>query len=298
MAIVNYREDIRISGEVLSRTSENYRKIRNTWRFMFGVLSDFDPVKDDVADNDLREIDLFILHRLEEVKQKIFQSYKDFEYHTICHTISNFFTIELSSFYLNVMKDILYCETGDSQVRRAARSVIYNLLKDTLLIMAPILTFTTEEAWKYLPAFPGKEESIHLQLFPEVNEKYLDSGLIDKEKWERILTLRDRILKEIEEARNEKLIGDSLEAEINLQLDGTFFDLFSANPGLFKEICVVSKVSAEKTAEEKITVKKSTGSKCLRCWNWFEEDTSGNAFPEICPRCSRVIEEMNLETEK
>ncbi len=298
VAMVNYREDIRISGEVLSRTSENYRKIRNTWRFMFGVLAGFNPVKDREEDKNLRDIDLFILHRLEEVKQKILQSYKDFEYHTICHTISNFFTIELSSFYMNVLKDILYCETGNSQVRRAARSVIYKLLKDTLLIMAPILTFTAEEAWKYLPAFPGKEESVHLQLFPEVEEKYLDPGLVDKEKWERILTLRDRILKEIEEARNKKIIGDSLEAEIILQLDDTYYGLVSANLGLFKEISVVSKVTAEKAAEEKITVKKSTGSKCPRCWNWYEEDTSGNPFPEICPRCSQVIEEMNLEPEK
>jgi isoleucyl-tRNA synthetase len=122
--------------------------------------------------------------------------------------------------------------------------------------------------------------------------------LIDKEKWERILNLRDRILKEIEEARSEKIIGDSLEAEIYLQLDDTYYDLFSTAPGLFKEICVVSKVTAEKAAEEKITVKKSTGSKCLRCWNRYEEDTSGNTFPEICPRCSQVIEEMNLETER
>lgn len=298
VAMVNYREDIRISDEVLARASESYRKIRNTWRFMFGVLADFDPVKDSVAEKNLREVDLFILYKLQEVKKKVQQSYKDFEYHIIYHTISNFFTIELSSFYLNFMKDNLYCNSTDSRTRKAAQTVIFKLLKDTLLIMAPILTFTTEEAWEHLPAFPGKEDSVHLHLFPEVEEKFLQPGFIDIEKWDKMLALRDRILKEIEEARNQKIIGDSLEAEINLQLDNHFYDLVSTNPDLFKEICVVSTINTEKSTEEKITVKKSKGSKCPRCWNWFEEDTSANKFPEICPRCSQVTEEMNRDPAK
>lgn len=298
VAMVNYREDIRISDEVLARTSESYRKIRNTWRFMLGVLEGFDPKKDMVADEDLREVDLFILHKLQEIKQKVLQSYKDFEYHIIYHTISNFFTIELSSFYLHFIKDNLYCNTEDSPTRKAARTAIFKLLKDTLLIMAPILSFTAEEAWEHLPAFPGQEASVHLHLFPEVEEQYLKPEKIDEEKWSNILALRDRILKEIEEARNLKVIGDSLEAEINLQLDDHFYDLVSGNIDLFKEICVVAKVNAAKSTEEKITVKKSQGSKCLRCWNWYEEDTSGNRFPEICPRCAQVVEEMNFDPEK
>jgi isoleucyl-tRNA synthetase len=298
VAMVNYREDIRISDEVLARTSESYRKIRNTWRFMLGVLEDFDPEQDNAADENLREVDLFILHKLQEIKQKVLQSYKDFEYHVIYHTISNFFTIELSSFYLNFIKDNLYCNTKASPTRKAAQTAIFKILKDTLLIMAPILTFTAEEAWEHLPSFPGKEKSVHLQLFPEIEKKYLEPGKIDKEKWEKILALRDRILKEIEEARSLKVIGDSLEAELNLQLDDNFYDVVSGNIELFKEITVVAKINATKSTEEKITVKKSEGNKCLRCWNWYEEDTSGNQFPEICPRCAQVVEEMNLDPEK
>lgn len=298
IAMVNYREDVRISDEVLARTAESYRKIRNTWRFMLGVLADFDPAKHSVTDEQFREIDLFLLYKLQEIKKKALEAYRDFEYHVLHHIISNFFTIELSSFYLNVMKDNLYCNVGDAPIRRAAQTVIYKALHDTLLIMAPILTFTAEEAWEFVPKFPGKEESVHLHLFPQVEEKYLAPGIIDTAKWDNIQQLRDRILKEIEEARNQKIIGDSLEAEITLRLDDRFYDLAAANIDLFKEISVVSGFKVEKAAVEKITVAKAKGSKCPRCWNWFTEDTSGNKFPEICPRCAQAIKEMHVDADK
>ena len=298
VSMVNYREDMRVSEEVLDRASESYRKIRNTWRFMFGVLAGFDPEKDSVEAKDFREVDLFILYKLQDLKKKILQSYRDFEYHVIYHTISNFFTVELSSFYLNFLKDILYCDSGNSKKRRAARTVIFKLLKDTLLLMTPILSFTCEEAWEHLPDFKGKEESVHMHTFPEVEEKYAAPGIVDMEKWDKIIEMRDKILKVIEAARNGKLIGDSLEAAVSLELDDDYYDLVSGNVDIFKEIAVVSKIDVKKAAAEKISVEKSSGSKCPRCWNWFEEDTSGNKFPEICPRCAAVVEEMNFDPEK
>ncbi len=293
VAMVNYREDVKVGSELLERVSESYRKIRNTWRFMFGVLADFDPEKDGVRDEELREIDLFMLNRLQELKQRILQAYKDYDYHVIYHTISNFFTLDLSSFYLNVMKDNLYCNPSGSVLRRAAQHVIFKLLKDTLILMAPILSFTTEEAWEHVPTFKGKEASVHLHLFPKPEENYLNT--IDKDKWNKIMALRDKILKEIEETRNQKLIGDSLEAEITLELEDNSYALVSGNVDLFREISVISKINVIKSSREKITVEKSKGSKCPRCWNWFEEDTSKNKFPELCPRCSRVTAEMNVE---
>lgn len=293
VAMVNYREDIRIGNELLDRISESYRKLRNTWRFMLGVLADFDPAKDAVKDEGFGELDRFILDKLQQIKQRILQAYGDYDYHVIYHTISNFFTVDLSSFYLNLMKDNLYCNASTSAGRRAAQTVIFKLLKDTLLIMAPLLSFTSEEAWQHLPAFDGKEESIHLHLFPQVEEQYL--GTVDRDRWEKILTVRDRILKEIEEARNEKIIADSLEAEVNLALADNDYDLVSQNIDLFKAICGVSKIEVKKAAAEKITVEKSQGQKCPRCWNWFYEDTSSHRFPELCPRCGRVTEEIGID---
>jgi len=293
VAMVNYREDVKVGQELLTRVTESYRKIRNTWRFMFGVLNDFDPLKDTVEDDKLREVDLYILSKLQEVKTKIMQAYDDFEYHVIYHTISNFFTVDMSSFYLNFIKDNLYCNIPGAVSRKASQTVIFKLLKETLLIMAPILSFTSEEAWEFVPQFQGKEKSIHLHLFPEIEKHYLDA--VDHNKWENILQLRDKILKEIEEARNAKVIGDSLEADIRLELPEDLYKLVKENQELYKEICVVSGIDVSSGSEEKIDVKKFTGNKCPRCWNWFKEEDSNDTFTELCPRCAQVAQEMKIE---
>ena len=293
VAMVNYKEDVRLGKEILSRVIESYRKIRNTWRFMLGNISDFNPGKDSVSDEQLREIDLFILYKLQKLKQRIFKAYTDYEYHIIYHTISNFFTIDLSSFYLHVIKDNLYCNSPNSKKRRSTQTVIFKLLKETILLIAPILSFTTEEAWENMPDFEGKEDSVHLNLFPKIEKKYLN--IIDNDKWEKIIKLRDKILKEIENARDAKIIGDSLEAEINLDLNDEYYNLVSANTKIFKEILVVSKINLKKSEKEKISIQKSNGKKCPRCWNWFLDDTSKNKLPELCTRCSLEIEELNFD---
>jgi isoleucyl-tRNA synthetase len=293
VAMVNYREDIRLGDEILSRVSESYRKIRNTWRFMLGVLADFDPQKHTLADKKLREVDLYILARLQQVKQKVLQAYQNYDYHVIYHTFSNFFISDLSSFYLNFSKDNLYCNGTDSVFRRAGQTTVFKLLKETLLLMAPILSFTSEEAWEHLPPFEGQERSIHLHTFPASEDHYFD--LIDADKWDTLLKLRDNILKEIEEARSSKVIGDSLEADILLEVGDDSFPLIEANLDILKEILVVSDIQLKKADRETILISKSGGTKCPRCWNWFEEDTSANAYPELCPRCFRVATEMNID---
>jgi len=295
VAMVNYKEDVRLGKEILSRVIESYRKIRNTWRFMLGNISDFNPGKDSVSDEQLREIDLFILYKLQKLKQRIFKAYTDYEYHIIYHTISNFFTIDLSSFYLHVVKDNLYCNSTNSKKRRSTQTVIFKLLKETILLIAPILSFTTEEVWGNMPDFKGKENSVHLNLFPKIEKKYLN--IIDNDKWEKIIKLRDNILKEIENARDAKIIGDSLEAEIDLDLNDEYYNIVSANIKIFKEILVVSKINLKKSEKEKISIQKSNGKKCPRCWNWFSDDTSKNKLPELCPRCSLEIEELNFDPE-
>ena len=294
IAMVNYREDIRLGNEILSRVTESYRKLRNTWRFMLGVLADFDPTKHMAADKDLREVDRYILYKLQQVKQKVFKSYNDYDYHIIFHTFSNFFINDLSSFYLNFTKDNLYCNGTNSTARRAAQTAIYKLLTETLLMMAPILSFTTEEAWEHVPPFDGKLDSVHLHTFPEVEEKYLSK--IDEKNWETLLAIRENILKGIEAARNNKTIGDSLEAHVKLVMGDTLFPVIEANRNLLKEILVVSAIDVSKGENESISIEKTTGNKCPRCWNWFMEDTSGNEHPELCPRCSDVAMQLDIDT--
>jgi len=298
VAMVNYREDIKLGDEVLSRVVESYRKIRNTWKFMLGVLSDFNPETDTLSDQNLREIDLYILSNLQQAKKRILQSYRDFEYHIVYHTIFNFFTVDLSAFYLNVMKDNLYCNAPGSTIRKTAQAIIYKLLKETVLLMAPILSFTAEEVWAHLPNFNGKEPSVHIHTFPGVEEKYTEH--LDTQKWDRIIETRDKILKEIEEARNKKIIGDSLEADIHLELPGELYSLVASHVELFKEILVVSHLSITQSfsEDEKITVRKSGGTKCPRCWNWFSNTVNGSLPAELCPRCETVIKEMNIDTGK
>ena len=286
-AMVNYQEDMRLGEEMLKRLSENYRKIRNTWRFMLGVLADFDPERDTVSTSAMSEIDRYILQRLQEVKGKVLQAYKDFEYHTIFHVLFNFFTNDLSAFYLNFQKDNLYCNPINAPERRAAQQTVFTLLRETLLLMAPILSFTCEEAWGFLPEYPGQAPFIHLERFPEVDEE-LRSG-VDKERWERIMTLRDRLLKEIEAARAAKRIGDSLEADIEVTAAGEDEKLLRENSELFRTILVIAALSVRGGVEEKITVRRAQGRKCPRCWNWVVDAPGSEAYPELCRRCAAVV---------
>ncbi len=291
IAFVNYREDIRVSGEILSRVSETYRKIRNTWRFMLGVIADFSMDENKVLDSDLREVDLYILYRLEKIKKSIIDSYENFEYHTICHTLSNFFINDLSAFYLHILKDHLYCDKKDSISRRAAQTVTYKILKETILLMAPILSFTSEEAWGYFPEFEGKKESVHMELFPEYEPNAEEK--VDVDRWDTILTLRDKCLKVIEEAREKKVLGDSLEAVLSVTLTKDLYEKLKNDTDLFKEILVISKITLEEGSEEKITLNKSQGTKCPRCWNWHEEKSEEEN--QLCSRCADVAGDISFE---
>jgi isoleucyl-tRNA synthetase len=288
-AMVNYQEDVRFSEEILLRLSESYRKIRNTWRFMLGVLADFTPRLDPLARSAFGEIDLYILQRLQEIKARVLQAYQDFEYHAIFHVMFNFFTVDLSAFYLNIQKDNLYCNRLDAPERRAAQQTVFILLRETLLLMAPILSFTCEEAWGHVPDHPGKEPFIHLQRFPEIDATL--GKAVEAARWEKIMEIRDRILKEIESARAARLIGDSLEADIEITAAADDEELLRSNRELFKAILVVAALKVQAGKKEKITVRKATGCKCPRCWNRVAAAAVDPVNPELCPRCAAVVKE-------
>jgi isoleucyl-tRNA synthetase len=284
-AMVNYQEDVRLGEEMLQRLSESYRKIRNTWRFMLGVLDGFSPA----AAPSFSESDRYILQRLQEVKARVLQAYQDFEYHAIFHAMFNFFTVDLSAFYLNFQKDNLYCNRADAPERRASQQAVFILLRETLLLMAPILSFTCEEAWGFLPDYPGKEPFIHMERFPRVDEKLLHG--VDGKRWERIMALRDRILKEIETARAGKRIGDSLEAAVEVTATEEDEALLRDDNELFRSILVIASLKVLPGRKEKITVSKAGGRKCPRCWNWVAETPADPVHAELCLRCAAAVKE-------
>jgi isoleucyl-tRNA synthetase len=197
IAMLNYKEDARFGGETVSRIVEAYRKMRNTWRFILGNIHDFDPDEECVSPQDMMLLDRWILEKATHIGQRILKGYQDYEYHIVFHTIYNFFTVELSSFYLDVLKDRLYCSGKKSLLRRSAQTALFELLKTSLIWMAPILPFTTEEAWETMPEKKGKQESVHLELFPDMEEQWLEPELF--REWEKLVVVREKVLQGIKD---------------------------------------------------------------------------------------------------
>jgi isoleucyl-tRNA synthetase len=290
VAMVNYREDMRLSREVIKRVIETYRKIRNTWRFMFGVLGDFEPENHLVNPGSLREVDRYVLARMETIKEKILTAYRDYEYHVVFHTISNFFTNELSAFYLNFTKDFLYCHATGDPARRGIQTVVFQVLRDTLLLLAPILSFTAEEGWEYLPGFQGKQSSIHIHRFPEVNRELLAD--FEPERWQEFFQIREAIQRELETAiKEKKILRDNLQAAVHLQVPEERIPFLQKNADLLKHTLSVPELTFEKAGELKITIRDYDGHKCPRCWNRFLEESPGE---DLCERCYRVTREMTV----
>jgi isoleucyl-tRNA synthetase len=213
-AMLNYKEDARFGPEILERLEDAYRKIRNTWRFILGNTSDFTPVRDRVKTEDLLLLDRWALEKTAEVGRRVLKAYEEYEYHTVFHAIYGFFTVELSAFYLDVLKDRLYCSARGSLLRKSAQTALFEILRASLKLMAPILPFTADEAWGYVPPFEGKEDSVHLESLPAFAESWLSGE--DAREMDRLIGLREAVLKELEKAREEKVIGNSLEARVHL----------------------------------------------------------------------------------
>lgn len=285
VAMLNYREDVRLGAEILARVVESYRKIRNTWRFMLGVLADYEPAEM-IGRSPLGAIDLYIMNLWQQAREKIRKAYQDYEYHVIFHTLSSFFTVDLSSFYLHVMKDNFYCNARQSDQRRAAQEVVFTILRESALLAAPILSFTSEEVWQHLPEFPGKENSVHLHLFPENKTTPSCPERID---WDMVMDLRERVLKAIEDARNDKIIGDSLEAAVKLSLPANQAAALAEQKELLRRILVVSELEIEAAEKEEMGISRAGGGKCPRCWT--REAATANDPDQLCRRCRTVISE-------
>ncbi len=292
-AMLNYKEDAPFGDEILQRVVEAYRKIRNTWRFLLGNLSDFNPDRDSVPASEMDGLDRWALAASAEVGAKVLRGYEEFEYHTVFHALYNFFTVDLSAFYLDILKDRMYCSGKASRLRRSGQTAMFRILKDTLRLMAPILPFTAEEAWEVMPAFRGKEQSVHLEAFPAIGGDVI-LGEAEKSEWRALIALRERVLKELESARERKTIGNSLEAQVTLRVppaDRPLLDKHRA--GLASLFIVSAVVLADGEGEGVgIAVAKAPGGKCVRCWNYSTHVGTSVDHPNLCARCEAVVRDL------
>ena len=286
-AAEDYRDDIRISQEIIERLVEAYRRIRNTWRFMLGNLYDFDP-KEQLSYGELLEIDRWILHRFQQLVARVREAYDSFTFHTIYHAVHNFCVVDLSSLYLDILKERLYVSAPSSPRRRSSQTAIYRILKGMIRLMAPILSFTAEEAWGYLPKEEGDPDSVHLTTFPEVEEEMLDEDLA--ERWEQLLEVREVVTKALEEARQRKEIGHSLDARLTLRAPSELAAFLRSFGDELREIFIVSQLEiGEAPGGLQVEVSKARGKKCARCWVYHEEVGHLEGYPDLCPRCVEVI---------
>ena len=290
VAAEDYRDDIRISREILQRLVEAYRRIRNTCRFLLGNLSDFDPERDAVPRSELWEIDRYALDRLNRLVERCLRAYEEYEFHVIFHRIHGFCVVDLSAFYLDILKDRLYTFPARSAGRRAAQTALYEILHKMTRLMAPVLAFTADEVWQHLP---GTSDSVHLELFPEVDPSALDDELADR--WERLRRLRSLVTRTAEAARVRKLIGHSLDAKVILHVDNrweAFLGPYASDlPFLFivSQVDLVPDGPAGATDPDLsgvgVEVVRAEGRKCQRCWNYSPTVGQSTEHPDACARC-------------
>ncbi|MBA4421709.1 MAG: isoleucine--tRNA ligase [Syntrophus sp. (in: bacteria)] len=295
VAAEDYTEDIRISSEILKRLVEAYRRIRNTSRFILGNLYDFQPDTDKTPYDEMAEMDRWILHRLQEVVRRVREAYDQYQFHVVYYTLYNFCTVDLSSLYLDVLKDRLYTSKASSIARRSAQTAMTAILETMVQLIAPILTFTAEEVWKALPAYPGKAESVHLTCFPEVNDAFLRAELA--ETWKALIAVKGEVAKAIETTRQNKILGHSLDAAVVISAPEKLRAILETHHEDLRALLIVSdvRIVAEQSGDQvfksveiaglSVSVMRAPGEKCHRCWVYSETIGSSAEHPTLCKRC-------------
>ncbi|MBI5555183.1 MAG: isoleucine--tRNA ligase [Elusimicrobia bacterium] len=297
----DYTEDARLSPDIIKRLTEAYRKIRNTVRYLLGNTYDFDAAKDTVPYAPMHDLDKWALHKLQELVTEVTRSYEAYQFHQVYYKIYNFCVVAMSSFYLDVLKDRLYTFKNGGLARRSAQTVLYEILSTLARLVAPILSFTAEEIWRYIPG-ENKEKSVFLAKFPAVKKEYLNKALVAE--WDKVLLLRAEISKALEIARRDKIITSSLAAKVQIFLP-TNHELAAALNGFaqsWPSILIVSQVellaaplagdklfASAEIAGLQVMVTKAEGAKCVRCWNYSKAVGQNKEHPEICDRCLPVV---------
>ncbi len=298
----DYRDDIRISENILKQLSDAYRRIRNTCRFMLGNLFDYDFEKDSAVYESMFDIDKFALHRLQEIIERTRRAYDNYDFHVIYHTLHNYCALDLSAFYLDILKDRLYTSPPKSSARRCAQTVLYIILDSIVRLMAPVLSFTSEEIWNFMPGYKGKETSIHLASLPDVKEEWKDSNLA--KKWHRILEVRGEVTKALEKARVDKLIGHPLDASVTISANEDLYNglylyvddlrsiFITSEASLVKDESIPDAYESDEIEGLSILVRPATDDKCERCWIHDTSVGTNSEQPTICNRCRDALEEL------
>ena len=289
----DYQSDVSLSKDILKQITEVYRKIRNTARYILGNTYDFNPDKDMVNYEDLEEIDQYALLKLNDLVKKCTHSYDNYDFHEAYQAINSFCVVDMSNFYLDIIKDRLYTAKPESKARRAAQTTMYLILDALVKMLAPLTSFTAEEIWQYMPK-GGKEkvESVMLTDYPETNTKYENEEL--RTKWEKIVSIKEIVSKKLEEARAEKIIGHSLNAKVILYAENDMYKFIKENLSLLQIVFIVSGLEVkeeQRTNEVKLGVKieQAEGEKCERCWMYSTSVGQDKENPTICHKCSEAL---------
>jgi isoleucyl-tRNA synthetase len=294
VASIDFREDMAASENLMQRCADIYRKLRNTFRFLLGNLHGFVPSRDQVPEAELLPLDRYMLARTRDLTEKIRDWYAAFEFHRVYHAVNEFAIVDLSSFYLDVLKDRMYTFAPTSHERRSAQTVLWKITEALVRLVAPILSFTADEVWDYLPTVEGREASVHLAQFPAPAEVFSEDPAPLLEEWKKLFAVRDEAMCVLEEARQAKRIGKGLEAELQIAASGERFALLKRHAAGLKEILNVSLVTVLEGAEPAITVFPATGTKCARCWNFMPEVSAYGIWQNVCTRCQSALKEMNI----
>jgi len=308
VASVDFREDVVGSERLMQTTAENYRTIRNNlFKNALGNLYDFDPQTDTLAFDKMEAIDQYMLRQTAKLAADVRSWYAEFAFHKIYQRVINFCAVELSAFYFDVLKDRLYTYAPDSSGRRSAQTAIWRIVESMARLLAPILTFTCEEVWQYLPKAAGRHESVHLAQFPEAkdilgDERDAPEDSRQQQDWTTLLAVREQVLKALEEARNKKLIGKGLEAQVTISAAEPVYSVLTRYQDELRYLFIVSAVTLEQAesgngaGSVKITVSKADGKKCDRCWNYSPHVGEDPAYPTVCERCSAALKEIEAAT--
>ncbi len=312
VASVDFREDVVGSEALMQRVAENYRKIRNTFRYVLGNLGDFNPDTDAVPFESMDALDQYMMRQTCAFAADVRSSYDEFAFHKIYHRLNHFCIVDLSAFYFDILKDRLYISAPKSPGRRSAQTAIWRIGEALVRLLAPIMSFTSEEVWDYLPKTAGRAESVHLALFPTAAEILGDAKTIagaapgvvaadekTGEDWTTLRMVRDEVLKALEDARNNKLIGTGLEAQVTVSAADPIYSVLSRHADQLRYLFIVSAVNLVQAAGNgtgavRVEVKKADGLKCERCWNYSTHVGEDKTYPTVCERCSAVLKELEV----
>jgi isoleucyl-tRNA synthetase len=303
VASVDFREDVVGSEKLMQRIAEAYRDIRNKlFRYVLSNLDGFDPQRDAVPFDKLEAVDQYILRKTWALSADIVRWYEEFAFHKIYHAVNHFVVVELSAFYVDIVKDRLYTYGKKSLGRRAAQTSLWRIGEALVRLLAPIMSFTCDEVWQYLPKLDSRQASVHLARFPEAKD-ILGEGVPEvdakqQEDWAKLLTVRDQVLKALEEARNQKQIGKSLEAQVKVTASDAFYPVLERYHPDLRYAFIVSQVDLERgpsrngTGHLAVEVAKAAGKECERCWNYSTRVGEDEDYPTLCERCVPVVRQI------